>query len=574
MNAIKASRDYVTKMIDDTPGMKILLLDQETTSVVSLVYSQTEILQKEVYLTERLEVQTREAMPNLKAVVFIRPVQESINALKKELSSPKYSEYHIYFSNILNTKAEREKGTLDYLDQLAEADSREVVKSVHEFFADYFCVDPHLVTLNLVGCIGESVNKWRLPVFERSLQGVVSLLLSLKQKPALRYQQSSSLCRQFAEGILHVMTQETSLFEFKREDVEPILLIIDRRDDPVTPMLNQWTYQAMVHELLKVSNARVDLSHVPGQHAELKEVVLSAEQDEFYAANMFLNYGEIGTHIKELVDAFQSEKKKHEKIESIKDMKGFLDNYPQFREMSGKVSKHVSVLAELQRIVSANDLMTCSELEQELACKDNHAEIAGKLREIFEKPNLAAACKLRLIMLYTLRYEVYSGNCVSEFMDLLNPTFGEEDRKIFDSLLKYAGKDAPGRSSDLYGIKGPQRLLKIIKSSFKDVENVYTEHNPLLVQTLEQLVKGKLDAKAFPCMPAQAPISKDKPQNVFIFMVGGTTFEESKCVAKFNVENPATHVILASTCVHNFNSFQEEIKAALPALAAARSKAP
>lgn len=45
----------------------------------------------------------------------------------------------------------------------------------------------------------------------------------------------------------------------------------------------QWTYQAMVHELLGLNNNRIDLSRVPGISKDLKEVVLSAENDEFYA---------------------------------------------------------------------------------------------------------------------------------------------------------------------------------------------------------------------------------------------------------------------------------------------------
>lgn len=48
-------------------------------------------------------------------------------------------------------------------------------------------------------------------------------------------------------------------------------------------MFVQWTYQAMVHELLTITNNRVNLSQVPGIPKDLKEVVLSAEQDEFYA---------------------------------------------------------------------------------------------------------------------------------------------------------------------------------------------------------------------------------------------------------------------------------------------------
>ena len=39
----------------------------------------------------------------------------------------------------------------------------------------------------------------------------------------------------------------------------------------------------MVHELLTIKNNRVSLVGVPGAPKELTEVLLSAEQDEFYA---------------------------------------------------------------------------------------------------------------------------------------------------------------------------------------------------------------------------------------------------------------------------------------------------
>lgn len=38
-----------------------------------MVYAQSEILQKEVYLLERIEQQAREVMTHLKAIVFVRP---------------------------------------------------------------------------------------------------------------------------------------------------------------------------------------------------------------------------------------------------------------------------------------------------------------------------------------------------------------------------------------------------------------------------------------------------------------------------------------------------------------------
>ena len=38
-------RDYVSRMASDVTGMKVLVMDQETTGIVSMVYTQTQILQ-------------------------------------------------------------------------------------------------------------------------------------------------------------------------------------------------------------------------------------------------------------------------------------------------------------------------------------------------------------------------------------------------------------------------------------------------------------------------------------------------------------------------------------------------
>ena len=41
-------RSYVERMLREVSGMKVLLLDAETTKIVSTVYSQSEILEQEV----------------------------------------------------------------------------------------------------------------------------------------------------------------------------------------------------------------------------------------------------------------------------------------------------------------------------------------------------------------------------------------------------------------------------------------------------------------------------------------------------------------------------------------------
>jgi len=80
----------------------------------------------------------------------------------------------------------------------------------------------------------------------------------------------SGMAKKLGNEVLHRMQEEQALFDFRLTQVPPLLLILDRRNDPVTPLLSQWTYQAMVHELLGINNGRVDMSRVPDIRPELK----------------------------------------------------------------------------------------------------------------------------------------------------------------------------------------------------------------------------------------------------------------------------------------------------------------
>ena len=55
MNLIEVAKDYVENMLAETQGRKALIVDQGTLMMVSLVYSRTAILQKEVFLISTVE---------------------------------------------------------------------------------------------------------------------------------------------------------------------------------------------------------------------------------------------------------------------------------------------------------------------------------------------------------------------------------------------------------------------------------------------------------------------------------------------------------------------------------------
>ena len=84
-------------------------------------------------------------------------------------------------------------------------------------------------------------------------------------------------------------------------------------EDAARSRRSQWTYQAMVHELLGLNSNRVKLKGAPGvKDKDLEEVVLSATDDAFYAENKFANFGDLGMAVKDLLDDYQRQTKMNE----------------------------------------------------------------------------------------------------------------------------------------------------------------------------------------------------------------------------------------------------------------------
>jgi vacuolar protein sorting-associated protein 45 len=96
----------------------------------------------------------------------------------------------------------------------------------------------------------------------------------------------------------------------------------------------------------------------------------------------------------------------------------------------------------------------------------------------------------------------------------------------------------------------------------KGVENVYTQHSTLLESTLQNLIKGRLKEQQYPFVEGGGS-TKDKPQDIIVFMVGGATYEEAKMVAGINATTPGVRVLLGGTSVHNAVSFLEEVEDAV-----------
>ena len=148
--------------------------------------------------------------------------------------------------------------------------------------------------------------------FNRVVEGIYSLVMATRANaPVIRYLKTSDVCFRVADRVSAKLKEDSDFMQrMSKANMSQTtqILIYDRREDPVTPILNQWTYQAMIHEVLGIKNNRVDLKHVEKLEEDMKEVVLSPDEDTFYQKIMYKNFGEVAEDIHNLVQEFLQNK--------------------------------------------------------------------------------------------------------------------------------------------------------------------------------------------------------------------------------------------------------------------------
>lgn len=146
MNPVKTIKQYIQKIVEDTAGLKIILFDDETCPIISSVYTMSALLNKEVFLVDKITNSQREKMSCFKCICVLRPTAVNVDELCEELKHPKYAEYHLYFTNSLKKS---------FIDRIADADMQELVTSFQVICCDFFKTRAHLlhrsITLTFMG---------------------------------------------------------------------------------------------------------------------------------------------------------------------------------------------------------------------------------------------------------------------------------------------------------------------------------------------------------------------------------------------------------------------------------------
>ncbi|CAJ1012709.1 putative Sec1 family [Leishmania naiffi] len=505
--------------------MKVLLVDDYALPMIATACSQTELLKHKVYLIESLNsaARQRNLMKMLRCYILLRPRLASVDAACVELRMAKYRSYHIFFCGT---------ATAEMLDRLAHADNDSLVEQVQEVFCDFNAVNNDAFVLETPPPQSLVSSFMSASQVRRLAEGLASLMVAQRRRPYIRYQKNSPFVQRLTAELADILKSDTSLYDYPTRDT--VLLLLDRSDDPLTPLLTPWTYQAMLHEHIGLRSNTLKLP-ADVQGAEKEGYVFSEHDDSFFANNMFSNWGDLCNSVKKYVDQCKAALNLDRPTATLEELKDFMQKIPQTRSLTGSVTKHTTVTTYLSSVIKRRNLLEVSLLEQDMIASSDQRNHWARLQSIASSASTSQDDLTRLCLIYHLRYEQPSGaSQVTPYLDRVNSNYALLLRK----LRQYYGHH---RATDrLFAATGV--MAKIVKT-FVDVGNIYTQHEPVLKRTLQQLYSGQLDTASYPYLEQSTSSSSGgggmlnaeyKPTEAIVYMCGGYTFEEAALVRSIN----------------------------------------
>ncbi len=228
--------DTIKSVVPSNGQWKVLVLDKGSTRIISACCRMFDIMEEGVTLVENIE-KARQPLPNLDALYFITPTEESIKKLTEDFrktAQPQYNDVHLVFTSRVSDELMSKLKTQVTLLQK--------VKTFKELNLEFLAIESHCFHFDAPETFGEIYGG----LSDRSAQNrLVSKLLttcvSLGEFPAIRYQLGSMRSKQVAEGLQAELEKYQKLVStFPSEtDNRATLVIADRSFDLVSPFIHE-----------------------------------------------------------------------------------------------------------------------------------------------------------------------------------------------------------------------------------------------------------------------------------------------------------------------------------------------
>lgn len=228
-----------------------------------------------------------------------------------------------------------------------------------------------------------------------------------------------------ARKLNRMIAEHPTLLRNKSGHARPLLVILDRNADLITPFQHASTYQALVDDVLTHKANRVEFvvtQDAGGKRPKQipKKFDLDPDEDHFYSAHKFQPFPEaIESNGVELQQVTEREKEIRSKAvggdqsyvpdpmaNAANDLASAVDSLPALLEQKKQLEMHTSILQAVMNEVAARDVPQFYELESSLATGSYKKNLEGAKQEVLKLAGDPAKGsvedKIRLVLVYCL----------------------------------------------------------------------------------------------------------------------------------------------------------------------------
>ncbi|KAI4259245.1 MAG: hypothetical protein L6R42_004665 [Xanthoria sp. 1 TBL-2021] len=255
---------------DGDPIWKVLVFDNLGRDVISSVLRVNDL--RGWGVTIHLNINSpRHPIPDVPVLYLVEPTAANLTLINQDLSKSLYSEAYINFlSSIPRPLME------DFAAQIAEAGTAESISQVYDQYLNFVVAEPDLFslglgketywTLNSANAKDEEIDT----LVERIVSGLFSVVVTMGVIPIIRCPRggaaemiAAKLDRKLRD---HILNSKDNLFSTQGQrssttggtpSSRPVLVIVDRNVDLIPMLSHSWTYQSLVHDVLKMHLNRI-----------------------------------------------------------------------------------------------------------------------------------------------------------------------------------------------------------------------------------------------------------------------------------------------------------------------------
>ncbi|XP_015085902.1 SNARE-interacting protein KEULE [Solanum pennellii] len=524
------------KSKDSKSAWKVLIMDKLTVKIMSYACKMADITEEGVSLVEDI-YKRRQPLPSMDAIYFIQPTKENVLMFLSDMAgkSPLYRKAFVFFSSPIA------KELVNHIKKDSSVLSR--IGALREMNLEFFAIDSQgFITDNeraLEELYGddEGSRKGSLCLNEMANR-IATVFASLREFPLVRYRAAKSLDpttmttfrdlipTKLAAGVWNSLTKYKSTLPHFPQTETCELLIVDRSVDQIAPIIHEWTYDAMCHDLLNMDGNKY-VHEVPGKAGgppEKKDVLLE-DHDPIWLELRHAHIADASERLHEKMTNFVSKNKAAQMHQgsrdggqlSTRDLQKMVQSLPQYSEQIEKLSLHVDIAGKLNRIIRESSLKEIGQLEQDLVFGDAGTKDLINFLRVHQ--DVTRESKLRLLMIYaSIHPEKFESDKLSKLMELAR--LPQDDMNAVYNMRLLEGSTDHKKSSlgpfslkfDVHKKKHAARKDRTDQASTWQLSRFY----PMIEELVEKLNKGELPKNDYPCMNDPSPTFHGTSQSASI----------------------------------------------------------